>query len=109
MTQLTRRADLRHTVSYLLVALLTLGVAVSLPFVLVSLINDLQQGTEVLAFSTVSSDGQDAPIHLSFDFTGINVANGYVDVRVTGALACAPTCPDRARVDLFSLLDGGAS
>src|SRR3954454_1890414 len=109
MTQSTRRADLRHTVSYLLVALLTLGVVVSLPFALVSLINDLQQGTEELAFSTVSSDSQDAPMHLSLDFTGINVNNGYIDVRVTGALACAPTCPNRARVDLFSLLGSTAN
>jgi hypothetical protein len=101
-----RRVDLRHTISYVLVALLTLGAVVSLPVALVSLITDLRQGTEELIFSSSSSENRSAPIHFSLDFTTINVSDGYVDVRVTAALACAPTCPDRARVNLFSLLDG---
>lgn len=98
-------ADVRHTVSYVLVGLLTLAVAASLPFALVSLIDDLQRGHERLSVRTTASETQDAAIHVNLDVASIDVDEGNVTLRVTAALDCAPTCPDRARLDLFSTTD----
>lgn len=102
-------ADVRHTVSYVLVGLLALAVTVSLPFALVSLIDDLQRSHERLSYRTTATAVQDGAIRVNLDVSTIDVDEGNVTLRVTAALDCAPTCPDRARLDLFSTIDDTGS
>jgi hypothetical protein len=57
-----RSADVGHTVSYVLVGLLALAVAASLPLALVSLVDDLQRRHERLSYRTTASAVQDAEL-----------------------------------------------
>jgi hypothetical protein len=99
-------ADARHTAAYVLVGLLALAVTAALPFALVSLIDDPRRGHDWLAYSTVPSPDRAAAIRVNVDVSSIDVDEGNVTLRVTAALDCAPTCPDRARLDLFATTGG---
>lgn len=98
------RRDLRHTLSYALVGLLVLGVAVSLPFALASVAHTLRHGDgDRFGYTTGAATSHPA-FRLHLDIAGIDQGGGFVTVRATAARGCGPDCPTSARLMLFSAL-----
>ena len=104
-------SDTRHTVSYALVVLLVLGTALSLPFAMSSVAQNLRRGSNDRVQYTTGTGASARPafrVHL--DITTLDQGGGFVTVRITAARGCAPGCTTGARLSLFTALSdpGGA-
>jgi hypothetical protein len=98
-----RGADRRHTTAYLLVLVLLLAVAVTLPFALASVIADLRQDDEhVFTFGNAAPEHADYQVDV--DITNLNDGEGTVTLRATATRGCLPACPEGARLAFVSAI-----
>ncbi len=96
--------DARYTVAHALVLVLLLGVAVFVPWALISVVQDIRAQENPLYFVTDRATHTSASYRLYLDLTGLNDSEGTVAVQATAQRRCQPACPDTIQLTLLTVV-----
>jgi len=94
----------RYTIAHALVLVLLLGVAVFVPWALISVIQDIGAQEKPLYFVTDRATAGDATYRLYLDLTGLNDSQRTVAVQATAQRRCLPACPDTVQLTLLTVI-----
>lgn len=96
--------DARYTVAHALVIVLLLGVAIFVPWALVSVIQDIRAQENPLFYVTDRTTAADADYRLYLDLTRLNDSERTVALQATAQRRCRPACPDTVELALFTVV-----